>query len=67
MCTHVSVHLIAVMGRREQKERKRKRAAATCQSLKRVLPPKKMTVLGSDGAHLQSAGDTLPLQALSCF
>lgn len=48
------------MGRREQKERERKRAAAACQSLEKFLPRKKRTAEDNGGVHLQSAGDTLP-------
>ena len=38
------------MGRRQQKERERKRAAAICQSLKQYLPPKKKTTEGNHDA-----------------
>ena len=48
------------MGRREQKARERKRAAATCQSLEKFLPPKKRTAEDNDSGQLQSAGDVLP-------
>ena len=52
MCTHVFVIVEAAvsvvpqirslkMGRHEQKERERKRAAASCQRLDAFLPPKK--------------------------
>ena len=45
------------MGRREQKARERKRAAATCQSLEKFLPPKKRSAEDNDSGQLQSAGD----------
>ena len=38
------------MGRREQKERERKRAAAIFQSLEQYLPPRKKITVGNDGA-----------------
>lgn len=44
------------MGRRQQKERERKRAAAICQSLKPYLPPKKKTTQGNHDAVACLAG-----------
>ena len=46
------------MGRREPKERERKRAAASCQSLEQFLPSKKKPTVGTDGtASSESPGD----------
>ena len=44
------------MGHREQKERERKQAASSCQSLDRFLPPKKIISDGADRS--ESAADT---------
>ena len=54
LCGYASEH--ASMGRREQKERERKRAASSCQSLDRFLPPKKIISDGADRS--ESAADT---------
>lgn len=49
----------AARGRREQKERERKRAAAICQSLEQYLPPKKkITAANDDAVGSKSASDT---------
>lgn len=48
----------AAMGRREQKERERKRAAAICQSLEQYLPPKKITAANDGAVGSESASDT---------
>ena len=53
--THARTHVVLVktavhnMGRREQKERERKRAAAMSQSLQKFLPPKKKTAVNTEG------------------
>ena len=50
--THARTHVktaVHNMGRREQKERERKRAAAMSQGLQKFLPPKKKTAVNTEG------------------
>lgn len=48
------------MGRREQKEREKKRAAATCQTLEQFLPPKKRTTVITDATASSPSEPSIP-------
>ena len=51
------------MGRREQKERERKRAATMSQSLQKFLPPKKKAAVNTEG---DAASESQTAAAVSC-